>query len=148
LCCSVYRLCRLCCSVYRLCRLCSVYCLCRLCCSVYRLCRLCCSVYCLCVNVYCTVCVLPPAVNPVAVNKYIIISYQFDPLNMVTCYRSSKSIFSPHLFHSPRLSVLYTFYKHVLFLHVLYQTPCKPAPLIKSLFIQWDVTWEFSSLEF
>jgi len=30
-----------------------------------------CSVYCLCVNVYCTV-LLPPGDNPIAVNKYII----------------------------------------------------------------------------
>ena len=30
-----------------------------------------CSMYCLCVNVYCTV-LLPPGDNPIAVNKYII----------------------------------------------------------------------------
>jgi hypothetical protein len=40
-------------------------------CSVYSV-SLCCSVYCLCVNVYLQ---LPPGVNPIAVNKYII-SYQ------------------------------------------------------------------------
>jgi hypothetical protein len=28
-------------------------------------------VYCLCINVYCTV-LLPPGVNPIAVNKYVI----------------------------------------------------------------------------
>ena len=39
-------------------------------CSVYYV-SLCCSVYCLCVNVYCTV-LLPPADNPIGVNKYII----------------------------------------------------------------------------
>ena len=32
---------------------------------------LCCSVYCSCVNVYCTV-LLPPGVNPIAVNKCVI----------------------------------------------------------------------------
>jgi hypothetical protein len=37
--------------------------------SVYSV-SLCCSVYCLCVNVYCTV-LLPPCVNPIAVNRYI-----------------------------------------------------------------------------
>ena len=31
---------------------------------------LCCSMYCLCVNEYCLV-LLPPSVNPIAVNKYI-----------------------------------------------------------------------------
>ena len=39
-------------------------------CSVYSV-SLCCSMYCSCVNVYCTV-LLPPGVNPIAVNKYII----------------------------------------------------------------------------
>ena len=39
-------------------------------CSVYSV-SLCCSVYRLCVNVYCTVLLLP-GVNPIAVNKYII----------------------------------------------------------------------------
>ena len=38
--------------------------------SVYFV-SLCCSVYCLCVNVYCTV-LLAPGVNSIAVNKYII----------------------------------------------------------------------------
>ena len=38
--------------------------------SVYSV-SLCCFVYCLCVNVYCTV-VLPPGGYPVTVNKYII----------------------------------------------------------------------------
>jgi len=37
---------------------------------------LCCSVYCLCVNVYCTV-LLPPGVNLIAVNRFII-SYQIN----------------------------------------------------------------------
>jgi len=37
----------------------------------YVLFVLCRSVYCLCVNVYCTV-LLPPGVNPLAVNKYIV----------------------------------------------------------------------------
>jgi len=32
---------------------------------------LCCSIYCLCVNVYCTV-LLPPGVNPIAVNNIYI----------------------------------------------------------------------------
>jgi hypothetical protein len=36
-------------------------------CSVYSV-SLCCSVCCLCVNVYCTI-LLPPGVNPIAVNK-------------------------------------------------------------------------------
>jgi len=40
--------------------------------SVYSV-SMCCFVYCLCVNVYCTV-LLPPGVNPIAVNKYIISS--------------------------------------------------------------------------
>jgi len=38
--------------------------------SVYSV-SLCFSMYCLCVNVYCTV-LLPPGVNPIAFNKYII----------------------------------------------------------------------------
>jgi len=41
----------------------------RMFCSVYSV-SLCCSVYCLCVNVYCTV-LLPLGVNPIALNKYI-----------------------------------------------------------------------------
>jgi hypothetical protein len=43
--------------------------------SVYSV-SLCCSVYCLCVNVYCTV-LLPQGVNRIPVNKYIVyhISY-------------------------------------------------------------------------
>ena len=43
---------------------------------------LCCSVYCLCVNVYCTV-LLPPGVNPIVVNKYII-SYEVTVLCQIT----------------------------------------------------------------
>jgi hypothetical protein len=39
--------------------------------SVYSV-PLCCSVYCLCVNVYRTV-LLPPGLNSIAVNKYIIL---------------------------------------------------------------------------
>jgi len=35
---------------------------------------LCCSVYCLCVNVWAIV-LLPPGINLIAVNKYIISSY-------------------------------------------------------------------------
>ena len=41
--------------------------------SVYSV-PLCCSVYCLCVNVYCTV-LLPPGVNPIAVKIY---QYQYQ----------------------------------------------------------------------
>jgi len=37
--------------------------------SVYSV-SLCCSVYCLCVNVYCTV-LLTPGVKPIAIYKYI-----------------------------------------------------------------------------
>jgi hypothetical protein len=44
-------------------------------CSVYSV-SLCCPVYCLCVNVYCSVLyctvLLPPGVQQIAVNKYII----------------------------------------------------------------------------
>ena len=42
-------------------------------CSVYSV-SLCCSVYCLCATVYCTV-LLPPGVNPTAVNKIYRISH-------------------------------------------------------------------------
>jgi hypothetical protein len=55
------------CNVYVFLWLCTFY-------SVYSV-SLCCSVYCLCVNVYCTV-PLPPGVNPTAVNKYININIQ------------------------------------------------------------------------
>jgi hypothetical protein len=43
---------------------------------------MCFSVYCLCVNVYCTV-LHPPGVNPTAVNKYII--------SFITYYNSHVS---------------------------------------------------------
>jgi len=38
-------------------------------CVLYSV-SLCCSMYCLCVDVYCTV-LLPPGLNPIVVNKYI-----------------------------------------------------------------------------
>ena len=54
-------------------------------CSVYPV-SLCCSVYCLCVNVYCTV-LLPPGVNPISVNKYIsyhIVSYHIISYHIIS----------------------------------------------------------------
>ena len=48
-----------------------MYSYCYVCSVLYILLSLCCSMYCLCLNVYCTV-LLPPGVNPIAVNKYII----------------------------------------------------------------------------
>ena len=65
--------CYLCCSMYCLYLCCSMYCL-YLCCSMYCL-YLCCSMYCL---QMCTV-VLPPGVNPNAVDKYI--SYHINPFH-------------------------------------------------------------------
>jgi hypothetical protein len=47
--------------------------------SVYSV-SLCCSVYCLYVNVKCT---LPLGVNPVAVNKYIIYQYKHMDRSML-----------------------------------------------------------------
>jgi hypothetical protein len=55
--------------------------------SVYSV-SLCCSVYCLCVTVYCTV-LLPPGVNPAAVNIHIT-SY----INCDVCRRTNKA--APH----------------------------------------------------
>ena len=56
-------------------------------CSVYSV-SLCCSVYCLCVNVYCTV-LLPAGVNPIAVNRNII-SYHIISYHIISYPRTTK----------------------------------------------------------
>ena len=76
--CTVLFVCE--CVLYCLCA--SVYCtVCVRVCIVLFVCE--CVLYCLCANVYCTVCVqvcivlLPPGVNPIAVNKYVSLSFSF-----------------------------------------------------------------------
>jgi len=53
----------------------------------YILFSLCCSVFCLCVNVYCTV-LLPPGVSPVAVTKCI--TLRIVPIPKYTSYKISR----------------------------------------------------------
>jgi hypothetical protein len=60
-------------------------------CTVAYSVSLCRSVYCLCVNVYCTV-LLPPGVNPIAVNKYTIYHITNVAPYEVTMYRTRLTV--------------------------------------------------------